>query len=197
MTQIPIPIAVEVSAAAAMPEVAGASLYRSLLASADAMSDSDLSALMEAAVYSLRQRDTLTRSIKECGTVECFGDKWPQDFDFLPTESEAIALVEAITDQFSSRQLHSCWREMLTACNRTQKLALIEACAYAQHYSSTVFQALHECELSDLFSDSLEHLDVWVSEPEALRLIRLLSGSLLSETASEAAPSPGSGRDGR
>jgi len=195
MTQIPIPRAVEVSATAATPEVAGASLYPSLLASADAMSDPELWALMEAAVYSLRQRDTLARSIKECGTIECFGDKWPQDFDFLPTESEAIALVEAITDQFSSRQLHSCWQSLLSTCNRIQKLALIEATTYAQHYSSTVRQALHECELSDLFSDSLEHLDVWMSEPEALRLIRLLSGSLLA--SSEAAPSPGEGRDGR
>jgi hypothetical protein len=159
------------------------------------MSDPELWTLMEAAVYSLRQRDTLARSIKECGTVECFGDKWPQDFDFLPTESEAIALVEAITDQFSSRQLHSCWRELLSACNRTQKLALIEATTYALHYSSTVRQALHECELSDLFSDSLEHLDVWLSEPEALRLIRLLSGSLLA--SAEAAPHPGEGRDDR
>jgi hypothetical protein len=44
-----------------------------------------------------------------------------------------------------------------------------------------------------LFGDSLEHLDVWLSEPEALRLIRLLSGSLLA--SSEAAPSPGDGRD--
>jgi hypothetical protein len=195
MAQIPIPVAVEVSATAATPEVAGASLYPSLLASADAMTDPELWALMEAGVYSLRQRDTLTRSIKECGTVECFGDKWPQDFDFLPTESEAIALVEAIIDQFSSRQLHSCWRSLLTACNRIQKLALIEAITYAQHYSSTVFQALGECELLDLFGDSLEHLDVWLSEPEALRLIRLLSGSLLSETASEAAPTAGGWRD--
>jgi hypothetical protein len=63
---------------------------------------------MEAVVYSLRQRDTLTRSIKECGTIECFGDNWPQDFDFLPTQSEGIAIVEAIIDQFSSRQLHAC-----------------------------------------------------------------------------------------
>jgi hypothetical protein len=195
MTQIPIPITVEVSATAATPEVAGASLYPSLLASADAMTDPELWALMEAGVYSLRQRDTLTRSIKECGTVECFGDKWPQDFDFLPTESEAIALVEAIIDQFSSRQLHSCWQSLLTACNRIQKLALIEAITYAQHYSSTVFQALGECELLDLFGDSLEHLDVWLCEPEALRLIRLLSGSLLA--SSEAAPSPGDGRDDR
>jgi len=197
MTQIPIPIAVEVPATAATPEAASTSLHSSLLASADAMADPELWALMEAAVYSLRQRDTLTRSIKECGTIECFGDKWPQDFDFLPTESEVIALVEAVTDQFSSRQLHSCWRELLSTCNRTQKLALIEAITYAQHYSSTVRQALHECELSDLFSDSLEHLDVWMSESEALRLIRLLSGSLLSETASEAAPTAGDGRDDR
>jgi hypothetical protein len=150
---------------------------------------------MEATIYSLRQRDTLTRSIKECGTVECFGDKWPQDFDFLPTDSEAIALVEAIADQFSSRQLHSCWQSLLTTCNRIQKLALIEAITYAQHYSSTVLKALSECQLSDLFGDSLEHLDVWLSEPEALRLIRWLSGSLLA--SSEAAPSPGDGRDKR
>jgi hypothetical protein len=83
----------------------------------------------------------------------------------------------------------------MTACNRTQKLALIEAITYAQHYSSTVLQALGECELLDLFGDSLEHLDVWLSEPEALRLIRLLSVSLLA--SSEAAPSPGDGRDDR
>ncbi|MEG3874200.1 hypothetical protein [Microcoleus sp. Z1_B5] len=193
MTQIPIPITVEVSAAAATPGVTSASLYPSLLASVDAMAEPALWVLMEAVVYSLRQRDTLTRSIKECGTVECFGDKWPQDFDFLPTDSEAIALVEAIADQFSSRQLHSCWQSLLTKSNRTQKLALIEAITYAQHYSSTVLQALFECELSNLFGDSLEHLDVWLSEPEALRLIRLLSGSLLA--SSEAAPSPGNGRD--
>src|SRR4028119_793914 len=172
MTQIPIPIAVEVSAAAAISEVTSASLYPSLLAAVDAMADPELWALMEAAVYSLRQKDTLTRSIKECGTVECFGDKWPQDFDFLPTQSEAIALVEAVTDQFSSRQLHSCWQSLLTACNRIQKLALIEAITYAQHYSSTVLQALGECELLDLFGDSLEHLDVWLSEPEALQIGR-------------------------
>ena len=195
MTQIPIPIAVEVSTTAAILEVTSASLYPSLLAAVDAMADPELWALMEAAVYSLRQKDTLTRSIKQCGTVECFGDKWPRDFDFLPTQSEAIALVEAVTDQFSSRQLHSCWRELLTACNRIQKLALIEAITYAQHYSSTVLQALGECELLDLFGDSLEHLDVWLSEPEALRLIRLLSGSLLA--SSEAAPPPGFGRDDR
>ena len=195
MTQIPIPIAVEVSATAATPEVAGVCLYRSLLASASAMADPELWVLMEAAVYSLRQRDTLARSIKECGPIECFGDKWPQDFDFLPTESEAIALIEAIIDQFSSRQLHSCWQSLLTACNRIQKLALIEAITYAQHYSSTVRQALGECELLDLYGDSLEHLDVWLSEPEALRLIRLLSGSLLA--SSEAAPPPGEGRDDR
>ncbi|MEG4918125.1 hypothetical protein [Microcoleus sp. B7-D4] len=195
MTQIPIPITVEVSAAAATPKVTSASLYPLLLASVETMAEPELWVLMEAVVYSLRQRDTLARSIKECGTVECFGDKWPQDFDFLPSESEAIALVEAIADQFSSRQLHSCWQSLLSTCNRIQKLALIEAITYAQHYSSTVLQALSQCELSDLFSDSLEHLDVWLSEPEALRLIRLLSGSLLA--SSEAAPSPGSGRDDR
>ena len=193
MTQIPIPLTVEVSAAAATPGVTSASLYPSLLASVDAMAEPALWVLMEATVYSLRQRDTLARSIKECGTVECFGDKWPQDFDFLPSESEAIALVEAIADQFSRRQLHTCWQSLLTACNRIQKLALIEAITYAQHYSSTVLQALFECELSNLFEDSLEHLDVWLSEPEALRLIRLFSGSLLA--SSEAAPSPGDGRD--
>ncbi|MEG4353433.1 hypothetical protein QUA70_25265 [Microcoleus sp. LAD1_D5] len=195
MTQIPIPLTVEVSAAAATPGVASASLYRSLLASADAMAEPALWVLMEAAVYSLRQRDTLTRSIKECGTVECFGTRWPQDFDFLPSESEGVALVEAIADQFSRRQLHTCWQSLLSTCNRIQKLALIEAITYAQHYSSTVLQALFECELSDLFGDSLEHLDVWLSEPEALRLIRLFSGSLLA--SSEAAPSPGDGRDDR
>ena len=195
MTQIPIPIAVEVPAATATPEVASASLYLSLLASVEAMADPELWVLMEAAVYSLRQKDTLTRSIKECGTIECFGNKWPQDFDFLPTDSEAIALVSAIIDQFSSRQLHTCWQSLLSTCNRTQKLALIEAITYPQHYSSTVLQALGECELLDLFGDSLEHLDVWLSEPEALRLIRLFSGSLLA--SSEAAPSPGDGRDDR
>ncbi len=195
MTQIPIPLTVEVSTAAATPGVTSASLYPSLLASVDAMAEPELWVLMEAVVYSLRQRDTLTRSIKECGTVECFGDKWPQDFDFLPTDSEAIAALEAIADQFSSRQLHSCWQSLLSTCNRIQKLALIEAITYAQHYSSTVLQALSQCELSDLFSDSLEHLDVWLSEPEALRLIRLFSGSLLA--SSEAAPTPGDGRDDR
>ncbi|MEG3936214.1 hypothetical protein QT990_34015 [Microcoleus sp. T3_B1] len=195
MTQIPIPITVEVSAAAATPGVTSASLYPSLLASVETMAEPELWVLMEAVVYSLRQRDTLTRSIKECGTVECFGDKWPQDFDFLPTDSEAIAALEAIADQFSRRQLHSCWQSLLSTCNRIQKLALIEAITYAQHYSSTVLQALSQCELSDLFEDSLEHLDVWMSEPEALRLIRLFSGSLLA--SSEAAPTPGDGRDDR
>lgn len=195
MTQIPIPLTVEVSAAAATPGVASASLYPSLLVSVETMADPELWVLMEAAVYSLRQRETLARSIKECGTVECFGDKWPGDFDFLPTDSEAITLVEAIADQFSRRQLHTCWQSLLSTCNRTQKLALIEAITYAQHYSSTVLQALGECELLNLFGDSLEHLGVWLSEPEALRLIRLFSGSLLA--SSEAAPSPGDGRDDR
>jgi hypothetical protein len=64
MTQIPIPITVEVSAAAATPEVTSAFLYSSLLASVGAMADSELWVLMEAVVYSLRQRDTLTRSLK-------------------------------------------------------------------------------------------------------------------------------------
>jgi len=59
MTQIPIPLTVEVSAAAATPGVASASLYSSLLASVETMADPELWVLMEAAVYSLRQRDTL------------------------------------------------------------------------------------------------------------------------------------------
>lgn len=196
MTQLPISIPVEVATAAtAEVSITCTSLYRSLLAAVDAMPEPELWALMEAAVYSLRQRDTLTRAIKECGTVECFGDKWPRDFDFLPSESEAIAALEAIADQFSRRQLHTCWQSLLSTCNRIQKLALIEAITYAQHYSSTVLQALSQCELSNLFEDSLEYLDVWLSEPEALRLIRLFSGSLLA--SSEAAPSPGDGRDDR
>jgi hypothetical protein len=45
MTQIPIPITVEVFAAAATPEVASASLYPSLLASVDAMADPELWAI--------------------------------------------------------------------------------------------------------------------------------------------------------
>jgi hypothetical protein len=188
MTQIPIPLEVATTfatdrAAATRVPITSNPLYRQLLTSLETMAEPELWALMEAAVYSLRQRDTLTRSIKECGTVECFGDKWPRDFDFLPTESEAIATLEAIADQFSNRQLHTCWRSLLTKSNRIQKLALIEAITYAQHYSSTVRQALHECQLDGVFSDSLEYLQVWLSEPEALRLIRLLSGSLLSETA--------------
>src|SRR4028118_956202 len=166
MTQIPIPLTAEVSAAAATPGVTSASLYPSLLASVDAMAEPALWVLMEATVYSLRQRDTLTRSIKECGTVECFGEQWPQDFDFLPTQSEAIALIEAIIDQFSSRQLHSCWQSLLSKSNRIQKLALIEAITYAQHYSSTVLQALGECELLDLFGVSLDILVEWPSRRE-------------------------------
>ncbi|MEZ2341500.1 hypothetical protein [Microcoleus sp.] len=43
--------------------------------------------MMEAAMYSFRQSDTLTRAIKECGTIELFGDKWPLTFDFLPTSA--------------------------------------------------------------------------------------------------------------
>lgn len=65
MTQIPILITVEVSAVAATPEeVTSAYLYRSLLASVDAMAEPALWVLMEATVYSLRQRGTLTRSIR-------------------------------------------------------------------------------------------------------------------------------------
>lgn len=199
MAQIPVPAAVAAPTAAtetAAP-TAPASPYSELLTSLDAMADPELWALMEAAVYSARQQDTLARSIKECGTIELFGDFWPDDFDFLPTQSEALTLVEAIADRFSNSQLHKCWRDLLEESNRIQKLALIEAITYAQHYSSTVRQALHECQLADVFSDSLDYLQVWLSEPEALRLIRLLSGSLLSETASETAPTPGGGRDER
>ena len=200
MTHLPIPVpdpvaaTVATSPATALPK-APASLYPEFLAAAAAMADPELWALMEAAVYSLRQQDSLARAIKECGTIECFGDKWPGAFDFLPTQGEALTLVGAIADRFECRELHTCWQSFLTRTNRIQKLALIEAITYAQHYSSTVRQALHECELSDLFKDSLEHLDVWLSGPEALRLIRLLSGSLLA--SSEAAPSPGYGRDDR
>lgn len=200
MTHLPIPVpdpvaaTVATSPATALPK-ALASLYPELLAAAAAMADPELWALMEAAVYSLRQQDSLARAIKECGTIECFGDKWSGAFDFLPTQGEALALVGAIADRFECLEVHTCWQLLLSTCNRTQKLALIEAITYAQHYSSTVLQALHECELSDLFSDSLEHLDVWLCEPEALRLIRLLSGSLLA--SSEAAPTPGDGRDDR
>ncbi|MCC3595797.1 MULTISPECIES: hypothetical protein [unclassified Microcoleus] len=201
MTQIPIPAGVATTfatnrAAATRVAITSNSLYRQLLTSLETIAEPELWALMEAAVYSLRQRDTLTRSIKECGTVECFGDKWPGDFDFLPSQSEALSLVEAIADQFSNRQLHTCWQSLLTKSNRTQKLALIEAITYAQHYSSTVRQALEECQLSDLFSEFLEHLDVWMSEPEALQMIRLLSGSLLAQS-SETLPNVGDGRDDR
>jgi len=142
---------------------APASLYPELLAAAAAMADPELWALMEAAVYSLRQQDSLARAIKECGTIEYFGDKWPGAFDFLPTQGEALTLVGAIACRFECRELHTCWQSLLAHSNRIQKLALIEAITYAQHYSSTVRQALHECELSELFSDSLEHLDVWIS----------------------------------
>jgi hypothetical protein len=200
MTQIPIPVPAPVAesnatAPATAALTANPSLYPSLLATVGAMADPELWALMEAAVCSVRQQDTLARSIEERGTIELFGDKWPGDFDFLPTQGEALALVEAIADRFSSGRLHTCWQDLLAHSNRIQKLALIEAITYAQRYSSTVRQALHECQLAEVFSDSLEYLQVWLSEPEALRLIRLLSGSLLAE--SEVAPTPGSGRDGR
>jgi len=100
-------------------------LYRQLLTSLNAMPNSELSAALEAAVYSFRQSDTLTRAIKECGTIELFGDKWPLIFDFLPTSAEALNLVRAIADQFSCRQLHPCWQDILRTCNRIQKKALI------------------------------------------------------------------------
>lgn len=198
MTQIPIPAPVEVATtvATAAPTVA-ASPYCQLLTSLEAMADPELWALMEAAVYSVRQSDTLARSIKECGTIELFGDKWPHHFDFGPARSEALVLINAIADLFECRQLHACWKNLLEKSSPIQKLALIEAITYAQHYSSTVREALLECQLAHVFVGSLEHLDVWMSEPEALRSIRLLSGSLLSETAPEAAPAPGGGRDDR
>ena len=170
-------------------------LYRQLLTSLNAMSESELSALMEATVYLLRQSDTLTRAIKECGTIELFGDKWPLTFDFLPTSAEALNLVRAIADQFSSRQLHPCWRDILRTCKRIQKKVLIEAIAYAQHYCCTVLEGLGECEVLDLFPIS-EHLNVWLSETEALQMVHLLSGSLLAE-GSETLPNAGDGRDDR
>jgi hypothetical protein len=202
MTQPPILTPIEAAAPTPAASQSGApaptaapSLYSELLTSLGAMADPELWALMEAAVYSIRQSDTLARAIEECGTIELFGSFWPDDFDFLLNQSEALALVEAIADRFSSCQLHTCWQDLLAQSNRIQKLALIEAITYAKHYSATVRQALHECQLADVFSDSLEYLQVWLSEPEALRLIRLLSGSLLSEAASEVAPTPGSGRN--
>ncbi|MBD0310572.1 MAG: hypothetical protein ICV80_21475 [Microcoleus sp. T1-bin1] len=99
-----------------------------------------------------------------------------------------------IGDQCSSRQLHPCWQELLRTSSGTQKLALIEAITYAQHYSCTVFQALGECDLLNLFPTS-EHLNVWMSEPEAIQMIHLLSGSLLAQ--SETLPNVGDGRDDR
>ncbi|MEG3874119.1 MULTISPECIES: hypothetical protein [unclassified Microcoleus] len=205
--QIPIPIeaaATFLAAPAPAPAPAPASesgtpttaaLYRQLLTSVNAMPHQELSALMEAAVYSFRQNDTLTRSIKECGTIELFGDKWPLAFDFLPTSAEALSLVRAIADQFSCRQLHLCWQQLLTTSTPTQKLALVEAIAYAQHYSCTVFEALQECDLLNLFPTS-EHLNVWMSEIEAIQMIHLLSGSLLAQS-SETLPNVGDGRDDR
>jgi len=172
-----------------------ATLYRQLLTSVNAMPNSELSAALEAAVYSFRQSDTLTRAIKECGTIELFGDKWLVAFDFLPSTAEALGLVRAIADQFSCRQLHPCWRDILRTCNRIQKKALIEAITYAQHYCCTVLEGLGECELLDLFPTS-EHLNVWMSEAEALQMVHLLSGSLLAE-GSETLPNAGDGRDER
>ncbi|MEG5056040.1 MULTISPECIES: hypothetical protein [unclassified Microcoleus] len=205
MTQPQIPVPVEAAATfSAAPAPAPASesdtpatstLYRQLLISVNAMPHPELSALMEAAVHSFRQSDTLTRAIKECGTIELFGDKWPLTFDFLPTSAEAKNLVRSIADQFSIRQLHPCWQELLTTSTDIQKKALIEAIAYAQHYSCTVLEALSECELLDLFPTS-EHLNVWMSESEALQMVHLLSGSLLAQS-SETLPNAGDGRDGR
>lgn len=205
MTQPQIPIPIEAAAPFSIaPALAPASepgtptttaLYRQLLTSLNAMPHPELSAALEAAVYSFRQSDTLTRSIKECGTIELFGDKWPLDFDFLPTSAEALGLVRAIADRFSCRQLHPCWQELLNTSTGIQKKALIEGIAYAQHYSCTVFEALSECELLDLFPTS-EHLNVWMSEAEALQMIHLLSGSLLAAD-SETLPNAGDGRDDR
>lgn len=201
--QIPIPVS-EAATFLAAPERAPASepdtpatstLYRQLLTSLNTMPHQELSALMEASVYSFRQSDTLTRAIKECGTIELFGDKWPLDFDFLPTSAQALSLVRAIADQFSIRQLHPCWQQLLTTSTDIQKKALIEAIAYAQHYSCKVLEALSECELLDLFPTS-EHLNVWMSESEALQMVRLLSGSLLAQS-SETLPNVGDGRDDR
>ena len=170
-------------------------LYRQLLTSVNAMPNSELSALMEAAVYSFRQSDTLTRAIKECGTIELFGDKWPLAFDFLPSTAEALGLVRAIADQFSTRQLHPCWQQLLSTSTDTQKKALIEVIAYSQRYSCTVLEALGECEVLDLFPTS-EHLNVWITETEALQMIHSLSGSLLAQS-SETLPNAGDGRDDR
>ncbi|MCC3535586.1 MAG: hypothetical protein JGK03_15540 [Microcoleus sp. PH2017_25_DOB_D_A] len=200
--QIPIPIeaaapflAAPAPAPAPEPDTTTAALYRQLLTSLNAMPHQELSALMEASVYSFRQSDTLTRAIKECGTIELFGDKWPLTFDFLPTSAEALSLVRAIADQFSIRQLHPCWQKLLTTSTDIQKKALIEAIAYAQHYSCKVLEAVSECEFLDLFLTS-EHLNVWMSESEALQMIRLLSGSLLVQS-SETLPNVGDGRDDR
>ena len=203
MTQPQIPIPIEAAAPfstsrapASQPSTpTTATLYRQLLTSLNAMPHPELSATLEAAVYSLRQSDTLTRAIKECGTIELFGDKWPVAFDFLPTSAEALSLVRAIADQFSCRQLHPCWQDILRTCNRIQKKALIEAIIYAHRYSCTVLEGIGECEVLDLFPAS-EHLDVWISEVEALQIIHLLSGSLLAE-GSETLPNAGDGRDDR
>jgi hypothetical protein len=206
MTQPQIPIPIEAAAPflaapapapapASEPDTTTSALYRQLLTSVNAMPHQELSALMEASVYSFRQSDTLTRAIKECGTIELFGDKWPLDFDFLPTSAEALSLVRAIADQFSCRQLHPCWQQLLTTSTDIQKKALIEAIAYAQHYSCKVLEAVSECEFLDLFPTS-EHLNVQMSESEALQMVRLLSGSLLAQS-SETLPNAGDGRDDR
>jgi hypothetical protein len=207
MTQPQIPIPIEAAATfstspAPAPTPASepgtpttSTLYRQLLTSVPAMPESELSALMEASVYSFRQSDTLTRSIKECGTIELFGDKWPLTFDFLPTSAEALNLVRSIANQFSSSQLHPCWQDILRTCNRIQKKALIEAITYAQHYCCTVLEGLGECEVLDLFPTS-EHLNVWMSEAEALQMVHLLSGSLLAQS-SETLPNAGDGRGDR
>ena len=109
--------------------------------------------------------------------------------------TEALGLVRVSADQFSCRQLHPCWQELLRTCTGIQKLALIEAITYAQHYSCTVFEALSECEILDLFPAS-EHLNVWMSESEAIQMIHLLSGSLLAQ-ASETLANVGDGSDDR
>ncbi len=83
----------------------------------------------------------------------------------------------------------------LTTCNRIQKKALIEVIAYSQRYSCNVLEGLGECEVLDLFPTS-EHLNVWMSEVEALQMVHLLSGSLLAAD-SETLPNAGDGRDDR
>jgi hypothetical protein len=192
----PAPAPAPAPASASEPDTPTTStLYRQLLTSVPAMPESELSAALEAAVYSFCQSDTLTRAIKECGTIELFGDKWPLNFDFLPSSAEALNLVRAIANQFSCRQLHPCWQQLLSTSTDTQKKALIEVIAYSQRYSCTVFEGLGECEVLDLFPTS-EHLNVWITETEALQMIHSLSGSLLAQS-SETLPNAGDGRDER